>query len=381
MIISTNICTGGGIDIDCNPIPDCGSDGSSNYDYEEKPLTKKTGPELIIGQQLDDQSIDYYHSITYSFTTIESGTYSVFILNELGGDIELNFLDCYRHSSEYGCFIENASASTSYNFEIVNYDYDENTVSYSVIVIHGNGSEGTPASPVLIPFNTDTEITMGADQNNSIKSYYAFTTENHMGSYVINLSLLNLSEEDFEWQIFGSQSFADESKIDFRRLTGTAVSKTFLTENLDANTQYYLLLQKTYYNDYNKTYNRFSININYTTGQGSEGTINSPVNVTSLLPYSGIVKSNGESFYSFTTSTDGSQTISLTNTTNEVGINWYLYSDSNFSNLLSSCVNYNIQCNNSVALTNGETYYIQVQGIESSVDIDNTLNITMDITP
>ena len=121
---------------------------------------------------------------------------------------------------------------------------------------------------------------------------------------------------------------------------------------------------------------------------GSEGSVDNPVELTLGTAHSGTVegyksdKSNGNSFYKFTTSGADNYTLTMTNSDS---LDCYLYSNSNLSSssLVDDCteganLSGTFNGSNGTGLSGSTTYYLEIeQQATSSAPKTTTYNITV----
>ena len=244
---------------------------------------------------------------------------------------------------------------------------------------YGTG-DGSATSPV--------ELTVGTAKVGSVAkygySYYKFTTTSTgAGSYKLAISSLSITD-----------SYSSSSSIISYLYTVQGTPSNYLTyqscadscydyfwyKNMDESTTYYIRIYG---------YGKGTYSLTLSQG-GSEGSVNSPVELTlSTAHTSGTIDNvysypnYGYSYYKFTTSSADNYTLSMNNSDS---LDCSLYSDSGYTTLVHW---YYSDCDASTNLTEtftgtssagglsaSTTYYLRIEG-ESSTAKTSTYNITV----
>jgi hypothetical protein len=110
-------------------------------------------------------------------------------------------------------------------------------------------------------------------------------------------------------------------------------------------------------------------------GYPAEGSIESPVDITSLRPYFGQVDTTN-SYYAVTGVTSG-ETYLFSMTGLQEDLDLYVYSDSGFANLIGSSIAAGTASESTNVIPTGESVYIQVSNYEAISGSTFTLDVTM----
>jgi len=241
-------------------------------------------------------------------------------------------------------------------------------------------TEGSPTSPLT--------LTLGTAHSGKVAkwdySFYSFTTSsNGAGTYELAATSLAITDSWNSAKSIGIEAYTVQSSpntssvhiMEYLLADGTAY---FGYKNANASTNYYIRIYGYGKGTYTLTLSR----------GGSEGSLDNPEELTLGTAHAGTVegyksdKSNGNSFYKFTTSGADNYTLTMTNSDS---LNCYLYSNSNFSSssLVDDCteganLSGTFKGSSGRGLSGSTNYYLEIeQQASSSAPKTTTYNITV----
>ncbi len=335
-------------------------------DEESSSTTTESGTVLTVGTAVSG-SLTSGGETTYRFTASSTGDYTIYVFNKSISDADVDFSYTKNDTLDY-CF--------SYdNCVIYGVTQDETIIvtlsersnvdwTFSIIVVSGNGGEGTDTNPIALTLGTVHPAAIGWDDN-----YYKFTTGANPGTFEITTVS---NPQDLTWNLTNASGGFVDAFVNSNNEIGTVA---ITTTNLDSAETYYLNV-----NNSSHIYGNISIKVEY--DGTSLGSVNDPVALTVGATYSeGSVAGGGYSYYRFD-STNSTHTITVTTSAYEEL--WSsLFDNTNFllENGLKACSYYvggitgSFSCSIS-DLNIGSTYYLRINNVCRGCD---TTDVTFGI--
>ncbi|MGB9081896.1 MAG: hypothetical protein WCD00_11420 [Desulfuromonadaceae bacterium] len=267
-------------------------------------------------------------------------------------------------------------------------------LTMSALAACGGGGSG-PSVPGTSLTPSSTAAGSGTSQNNPMlvplgapnvmagvvgTGYYKFTTG---AAATYDVSLTNASA-DFSWTV-STDPYSFDWVTDCDGYQSTNLDRICATSNLNASTTYYLRV----HNWSGNSPANYAITINKGIGEGS---VKDPVPLVIGATHSGGIKTNGYSYYTFTTAVDGSYTVALSDTA--ATVLWDLYNVSTFSSPMTgySCNSNYTSGPVTCAASNipAGTYYLRLfgpgQGSTYSISVNSQgggsyVNAPMQLSP
>ncbi len=182
----------------------------------------------------------------YQFTTDQSGKHTLYIYNISPADTVFSVSYSYDNwiGFCYGsdnCTFNEPSSGSTVRFSLT--EESGNDVTCSIIVVEGDGGEGTAASPVDLSIGQSHTGTIGSGIN-----YYRFTAASN-GFHSITTSS---STQILYWDLYESSNFTSLNSYKYNFSDTGDVSGD--TGNLASGTTYYLKVS-----NYGDTYGSFDI--------------------------------------------------------------------------------------------------------------------------
>ena len=242
-------------------------------------------------------------------------------------------------------------------------------------------SDGSASSPM--------ELTVGTAKSGGIAfngySYYKFTTSSTgAGNYKLAINSLVMTESSSSISVntylYSNSGYSGTGYLD-SEYCAASCTLYFDYENLDASKTYYLKLSG---------YGTVTYSLTVSQG-GSEGSKNNPVELTLGAAHTGgkvegydyYSYNRGNSYYKFATTSADNYTLSMNNSDS---LDCYLYSDSEFSSLVSNTHNGCTAGTNlsrtfkgikGIGLSASTTYYLEIEQQASTATTTTYDNMTV----
>lgn len=210
---------------------------------------------------------------------------------------------------------------------------------------------GTPIQNVVV----DTVLNDSVD-GYSNAAFYKFTTNSVDTIYTVSVTEdVSASLDYARWELFVDDTYSGTT-VAFCMATASGSQNISCTvTGLSLDTTYYLRLDTSYANNFD---------LLVSSGDVTEGSIVSPVNLTLGASHTGAVASRGTNYYQFTTASGGPKLTHAISLQMSSTVDVRLYDDASFTNQIDSCYSTDgtfTGCTTTTSLSTGTTYYLSLK--------------------